>query len=88
MKFEVKMNGRGTAERWFLFFVGARLKQGWAGEVGYGYISTGGGSRLNEKQLLYAIARSRLYFKYFYTLRGVCYLCAVKPRDALISDTK
>ena len=56
--------------------------------MGYGYLSAGGGSRLNEKQLLDAIARSRLYFKYFYTLRGVCSLCAVKPRDALISDTK
>ena len=32
--------------------------------MGYGYISTGGGSRLNEKQLLYAIARSRLYFRH------------------------
>ena len=56
--------------------------------MGYGYLSAGGGSRLNEKQLLEGIARSRLHFKYFYSVRGVCYLCAVKPRDALISDTK
>ena len=56
--------------------------------MGYGYLFVNGGSRLNEEQLLEGIARSRLYFKYFYTLRGVYYLCAVKPRDALISDTK
>ena len=82
------MNGRGTAKRWFLFFVRVRLKQGRVGEVGYGYLFVNGGSMLNEEQLLYAIAKSRLYFKYFYTLRGVYYLCAVKPRDALISGTK
>ena len=56
--------------------------------MGYGYISAGGGSMLNEEQLLEGIARSRLYFKYFYTLRGVCSLSAEKPRDALISGTK
>ena len=56
--------------------------------MGYGYLSTGGGSMLNEEQVLDAIAKSRLYLKYFYTLRGVSYLCVVKPRDALISDTK
>ena len=43
---------------------------------------------LNEEQLLEGIARSRLYFKYFYSVRGVCYLCVVKPRDVLISGTK
>jgi len=58
------------------------------GEVGYGYLFVNGGSMLNEEQLLEGIAKSRLYLKSFYTLRGVCYLCAVKPRDALISDTK
>ena len=56
--------------------------------MGYGYLSAGGGSRLNEEQLLEDVARSRLYLKYFYTLRGVCYLCAVKPRQTLISGTK
>ena len=56
--------------------------------MGYGYLSADGGSRLNEEQVLDAIAKSRLYFKYFYTLRGVCSLSAIKPRDALISDTK
>ena len=56
--------------------------------MGYGYLFVNGGSMLNEEQVLDAIARSRLYFKYFYSVRGVCYLCAVKPRDALISGTK
>ena len=36
----------------------------------YGYLFVNGGSMLNEEQLLYAIARSRLYFKYFYTIEG------------------
>ena len=56
--------------------------------MGHGYLFVNGGSMLNEEQVLDAIARSRLYFKYFYTLRGVCSLSAEKPRDALISDTK
>ena len=56
--------------------------------MGHGYLSVNGGSMLNEEQVLDAIARSRLYFKYFYTLRGVCSLSAEKPRDALISGTK
>ena len=64
------MNGRGTAERWFLFFVRVQLKQGRVGEVGYGYISAGGGSRLNEEQLLEGIARSRLYLKIFLYIEG------------------
>ena len=38
--------------------------------MGYGYLSAGGGSRLNEKQLLDAIARSRLYLKIFLFSEG------------------
>ena len=56
--------------------------------MGHGYLSVNGGSMLNEEQLLDAIARSRLHFKYFYSVRGVCYLCVVKPIDVLISGTK
>ena len=56
--------------------------------MGYGYLFVNGGSMLNEEQLLEGIAKSRLYLKSFYTLRGVCSLSAIKPRDALISDTK
>ena len=56
--------------------------------MGYGYLSADGGSMLNEEQLLEGIAKSRLYSKYFYTLRGVCSLSAIKPRDVLVSGTK
>ena len=38
--------------------------------MGYGYISAGGGSRLNEEQLLEGIARSRLYLKIFLYIEG------------------
>ena len=38
--------------------------------MGYGYLSADGGSRLNEKQLLEGIARSRLYLKIFLYIEG------------------
>ena len=53
--------------------------------MGYGYLSADGGSRLNEKQLLEGIAKSRLYLKIFLYIEGslLSLCCKTKRRTYL-----